>query len=119
MLTSICLKGVNVGYPLGINASDVKVSEIDFNPEFITRVIPKIDWSVLHKAAELLGHAEDLPKELDEEWDKDEKFLKKAHHALLEVEVVEGELICPETGRKFPINNGIPNMLLNESEVEL
>jgi len=26
-------------------------------------------------------------------------------------------LICPESGRKFPISKGIPNMLLNEDEV--
>lgn len=119
MLTSMCLKGVTVGYPLGINANDVKVNEVYFNPEFVTKVIPKLDWPALHKAAETLGHAEDLPKELADEWHKDEKFLKKAHHVLLEIEIVEGELICPETGRKFPINNGIPNMLLNEAEVDL
>jgi len=35
----------------------------------------------------------------------------------LQVEVKEGFLVCPETGRQFPITNGIPNMLLNEDEV--
>lgn len=34
-----------------------------------------------------------------------------------QVEVVEGELECPESGRKFPISEGIPNMLLREDEV--
>jgi len=34
-----------------------------------------------------------------------------------QVEVIEGYLICPETERKFPIFNGIPNMLLNEDEI--
>jgi multifunctional methyltransferase subunit TRM112 len=29
----------------------------------------------------------------------------------------EGILICPETGRRFPVAKGIPNMLLNEDEV--
>ena len=33
------------------------------------------------------------------------------------MEVLEGALICPETGRRFPITGGIPNMLLNEDEV--
>ena len=36
----------------------------------------------------------------------------------LQVEVKEGDLVCPDTGRKFPITNGIPNMLLTEDEVE-
>ena len=30
---------------------------------------------------------------------------------LLQIEVKEGALVCPETGRQFPITNGIPNML--------
>nr|CAD7570404.1 unnamed protein product [Timema californicum] len=86
MLTSKCIKGVSVGYPLKIEAKDVQVSEIDFNPEFLVRIIPKLDWSAFYKAAE-------------------------------SVEVIDGELICPESGRKFPINEGIPNMLLNEDEL--
>lgn len=47
----------------------------------------------------------------------EEDVMKRIHHALFEVEVVQGELVCPETGRKFPIRQGIPNMLLNEDEI--
>ena len=46
-----------------------------------------------------------------------EDFMKAVHHVMVEVEIVEGELQCPETGRKFPISEGIPNMLLREDEV--
>ena len=49
--------------------------------------------------------------------ENDEDLLKKVHHALVEIEVVQGHLECPESGRQFPITNGIPNMLLNENEV--
>ncbi|KZC04240.1 tRNA methyltransferase 112 like protein [Dufourea novaeangliae] len=105
MLTSKCLKGVTVGYPLGIVAKDIKVSEVDFNSEFIARIIPKLDWATLWKAAESVNI------------ETNEEFLKKVHHVLLEVEVINGDLLCPESGRKFPINDGIPNMLLNEDEV--
>ena len=45
---------------------------------------------------------------------EDEALLRRLHRVLLEVEVVEGELECPETGRKFPIRNCIPNMLITE-----
>ena len=34
-----------------------------------------------------------------------------------QVEVIEGELECPESGRRFPVEEGIPNMLLREDEV--
>ncbi|ELU10956.1 hypothetical protein CAPTEDRAFT_18807 [Capitella teleta] len=117
MLTSNIIKGVKNGYPLKISASDVQLIDVDFNPEFITRMIPKINWKVLHEAAQSLGHANDLPAELNAEYEADQEFLKKTHHVLLEVEVQEGDLICPETERKFPISHGIPNMLLKEEEI--
>lgn len=117
MLTSKCLKGVVTGYPLAINATDIKVKEVDFNPEFISRVIPKLDWEVLWVAADSIGHSDGLPRSLENKYDENEEFLKKAHKVLLEVEVEEGHLTCPESGRQFPISKGIPNMLLNEAEV--
>ncbi|XP_014262368.1 multifunctional methyltransferase subunit TRM112-like protein [Cimex lectularius] len=117
MLSSKCLKGVTQGYPLGIQAKGVKVIEVDFNVEFISRVIPKLDWATLHKAAETLGFGDDIPQTLVDNYEENEDFLKKVHHVLLEVDVIEGDLICPETGRRFPINFGVPNMLLNEDEV--
>ncbi|XP_060520466.1 multifunctional methyltransferase subunit TRM112-like protein [Cylas formicarius] len=117
MLTSKCIKGVSVGYPLAIKASDVRICEVDFNPDFVSRIIPKVDWPVLYNAAESIGQVEDLPKELSENYENDHNFLKKAHRVLLEVDVIDGELVCPESGRKFPISNGIPNMLLNEDEI--
>ncbi|XP_062147462.1 uncharacterized protein LOC133856266 isoform X1 [Alnus glutinosa] len=43
-------------------------------------------------------------------------FLNKFHHALLELHLEKGALVCPETARRFPVNQGIPNMLLHEDE---
>jgi len=44
-------------------------------------------------------------------------LLKTLHHALLEVHVEEGKLVCPKSDREFTIKQGIPNMRLNEDEV--
>jgi multifunctional methyltransferase subunit TRM112 len=60
---------------------------------------------------------ESLPETISETMQEDDEFLKTMHRVLMEYEVEEGELICPETGRKFPISKGIPNMLLQENEV--
>ena len=57
-----------------------------------------------------------LPDEVTEETLQEEEFLKLFHHALLEVTLEEGALVCPETGRRFPVKKGIPNMLLTEDE---
>lgn len=119
MLTSKWLKGVTVGYPLGITATELKISEVTFNPEFITRIIPKLEWPALKQAVESVAEeAYHLPNELIENYEENEEFLKKVHHVLLEMEIVNGHLTCPETGRTFPISNGIPNMLLNEDEIQ-
>ncbi|KAM7000837.1 multifunctional methyltransferase subunit TRM112-like protein [Tautogolabrus adspersus] len=115
MLTSH-VKGVTKGYPLLIKATEVKTNEVEFNPQFVSRMIPKLEWSALIQAAEELGHRQDLPGELVPDYEKDEEFLKRVHRVLLEVEVIEGFLQCPESGREFPITRGIPNMLLNEEE---
>lgn len=47
----------------------------------------------------------------------DEEMLQELHHFLFELHVLEGQLVCPESGRRFPIKDGIPNMLLHEDEV--
>nr|XP_057916154.1 multifunctional methyltransferase subunit TRM112-like protein [Doryrhamphus excisus] len=115
MLTSH-VKGVTKGYPLLIKATEVKVNEVEFNPQFVSRMIPKLEWSALVQAADELGHRQDLPGDLVSDFENNEEFLKKVHRVLLEVEVIEGCLKCPESGREFPISKGIPNMLLNEDE---
>uniref|UniRef100_A0A3B4YDH5 Multifunctional methyltransferase subunit TRM112-like protein n=1 Tax=Seriola lalandi dorsalis TaxID=1841481 RepID=A0A3B4YDH5_SERLL len=112
MLTSH-VKGVTKGFPLLIKATEVKVNEVEFNSQFVSRMIPKLEWGALVQAAEEVN----LPGELVPNYETNEDFLKKVHRVLLEVEVVEGCLQCPESGREFPISRGIPNMLLNEDEV--
>ncbi|XP_060081256.1 multifunctional methyltransferase subunit TRM112-like protein [Ylistrum balloti] len=117
MLTSNIIKNTTNGYPLKIVASQIEIKTVDFNPEFITRMLPKMDWPALHQAAQSVGHGEGLPETLKENYEEDEELLKKVHHVMMQVEVIEGNLVCPESGRQFPISSGIPNMLLNEDEV--
>ncbi|CAG2112744.1 unnamed protein product, partial [Medioppia subpectinata] len=95
-------------------ANEVKEVMVEFNKDFIQRVVSKMDWTVLSTTAAQFGV--DLPSDLPQSQANDD-LLKKIHHALLEIEVMSGHLVCPETGRKFPIAEGIPNMLCNEDEV--
>ncbi|RUS73845.1 hypothetical protein EGW08_018389 [Elysia chlorotica] len=118
MLTSNIIKGVTKGFPLGITSTKVEVKEVDFNPAFVVKTLTKIDYPALYQAAKDIGYADGLPEKLEDNIKENEELLKKLHNALLQVEVIEGELVCPESGRKFPIANGIPNMLLQENEVE-
>ena len=114
------VKGVMNGYPLNIEATEVAVEETDFNDEFVVRMIGKLEWGAFLQAAKQvsgLTEIPELPAELNQDIMADEDFLKAVHHVLLEVKVVEGALVSPESGRSFPVTKGIPNMLLNEDEV--
>eukprot|EP00270_Netrium_digitus_P002193 TRINITY_DN1243_c0_g1_i1.p1 TRINITY_DN1243_c0_g1~~TRINITY_DN1243_c0_g1_i1.p1 ORF type:complete len:123 (-),score=29.31 TRINITY_DN1243_c0_g1_i1:272-640(-) len=110
------IKGVTDGYPLKIEVEKTEVKECEMNPDFLRHIFPKLQWKSFCEAAKTMG-VEGLPDEVDEKMLHDEDFLKKFHHALLEVHLEEGSLVCPETGRKFSVSKGIPNMLLNEDEV--
>ncbi|KAH7683499.1 multifunctional methyltransferase subunit TRM112 protein [Dioscorea alata] len=110
------VKGVVNGFPLRLEASTWVEKEVDFNADFLRSMFSKIDWPALFGAAQTVGYVA-LPESADASMLESEDFLKKFHHALLEIHVEEGALVCPETGRRFPINKGIPNMLLNEDEV--
>eukprot|EP01120_Amphizonella_sp_Union-15-10_P003224 TRINITY_DN13654_c0_g1_i1.p1 TRINITY_DN13654_c0_g1~~TRINITY_DN13654_c0_g1_i1.p1 ORF type:complete len:121 (-),score=18.78 TRINITY_DN13654_c0_g1_i1:27-389(-) len=108
------VRDVKKPYPLLIKATKVELLEVPYEAELVKAMIPKIEYSVVVEAATSLGY-NDLPKQLPTTLE--EEFLKKLHHALFKIDVVEGELICPESKRSFPITNGIPNMLLTEDEL--
>mmetsp|Transcript_55278 Transcript_55278/g.131294 ORF Transcript_55278/g.131294 Transcript_55278/m.131294 type:complete len:124 (-) Transcript_55278:72-443(-) len=103
--------------PLGIEASEIAEKEREYNQEFLAGILVRVDWDSFLAAATTLGHAEGLPATKEEVDESDDDVMKKVHHALLEVDVIAGSLICTETGRKFPISGGIPNMLLHQDEL--
>ncbi|XP_036335619.1 multifunctional methyltransferase subunit TRM112-like protein [Rhagoletis pomonella] len=116
-LTSKAIKGVKVGFPLKLTIAKKDIIESEFNPTFVERLLPRLDWSAIRLAAEVVDLGDDIPAEQPTNIAENEELLKKLHHLLLEIDVLEGQLECPETGRIFPITEGIPNMLLNEDEV--
>jgi multifunctional methyltransferase subunit TRM112 len=75
-----------------------------------------VNYEALRAAAEQVG-VHDLPKTVAAEELEDPDVIQKLHHAMLEVHLEEGALICPETRRRFPVSKGIANMLLNADEV--
>ncbi|XP_059693418.1 multifunctional methyltransferase subunit TRM112-like protein [Haemorhous mexicanus] len=98
------------GFPLRIEAAEVRVRPVPFNAAFVSRLVPRLRWDALREAAE------SVPPEPTPGYEADEEFLRRLHHVLLEVEVLEGSLQCPDSGRRFPISRGVPNLLLSEDE---
>ena len=108
------------------------VEESTMDSVLLSKVLCKINYSGLLKAindirstpnlkpdlSTMLSEAPDIPSEPPKEGESvDEAILKALHFFLFDVHVLDGVLICPDTSRKFPINDGIPNMILHEDEV--
>lgn len=82
MLTS---PGNARGFPLKIEGATVEEVETDFNAEFISRMVAKLEWDALLGALQQLGVAHQLPSAVPDKYAEDEAFLKALHHVLVEV----------------------------------
>ena len=105
-------------FPLRIDVAEggVKQQPSDFSAELMLRLLPKLDWSALRQTARELGIA-DLPVAPPPDPASDEAFLKSLHDLIMDVHIVEGALVCPNCARRYAIKQGIPNMLLSETEL--
>ena len=115
--TPLLRQGTTSGFPLRIEVLQKEEREAEFHAEFLVNTLGKIEWDAFVGAARSIGADDGLPNTKPADVSGDEAFLRAFHHALLEVHVQEGYLVCPDSGRRFPITKGIPNMLLNEDEV--
>lgn len=115
LLTSRFLKNVQTGYPLKLAVDKFEEITTEYNQEFLQKMLNKVDYQALREAAQVVGQR--LPDALpDTSSPSKEDDLKVIHKALFDIEIITGTLECPESGRKFPISDGIPNMLCNEDE---
>jgi uncharacterized protein YbaR (Trm112 family) len=65
----------------------------------------KLDWGTT------------LPETFNEAMLNDAQFMTDLHLILVKRQILEGALKCPHCARIYEIKNGIPNMLLDETEV--
>jgi len=99
---------------LRLEATKVEVQESEYDEDFLKHLLPSLDWRLLREAATAVGISS-LPESLNLE--NDPEFLKALHHILFDIHVIEGRLICQESGQIFPIEEGRPNMMLPEDLV--
>ena len=122
------VKGTEKGFPLNIEATKIECEESPIDESFVTTLLPKIDYVALLSATRQIASMcipplPELPGELSfavgesSKFTLDEGLIKNLHRVLFDVHVVDGHLVCPDTGRRFPITQGIPNMVLHEDEI--
>jgi multifunctional methyltransferase subunit TRM112 len=103
-------KGATKGYPLQLGIEEMEIIESDFNPDFIISILPSLDWEGVLVAATAVG-IDGMPPILKAEMLNDLILIQAIHKLLLDVHVTKGVLTCPDTGRQFKIENGIPLMM--------
>mmetsp|Transcript_10970 Transcript_10970/g.18084 ORF Transcript_10970/g.18084 Transcript_10970/m.18084 type:complete len:134 (-) Transcript_10970:346-747(-) len=121
------VKGTEKGYPLNIEVTTIKYEESPVDKEFLLNLLPKVNYNALIAAVKQMSpHCEEPLPELPETMDVsntqqnqklDDDTIANLHKVLFDVYLVEGWLICPDTGRKFPVKESIPNMILHEDEI--
>lgn len=122
-LTNNTAAAAGKGFPLKITATEIRVDDsqnienAEQEISFVKGVLGMLDWPALVQGASEMGLST-LPPLLTEDLANDSDFLIALYHVLMKVHLVKGILTCPETGREFPVVNGIPNMMLEEEECE-
>ena len=104
------VKGVSSQIPFDLEVTDIEILQSDVDEEFIKRIVPGIDWNALLIAAKAIN-LEGFPEVFDSSILEDDDFLTLVHHLLINVQVVNGTLICKESNKRFPIINRIPNLV--------
>merc|ERR1712156_1057979 len=94
------VKGVSKPYPLIINSTKIEENEVEFSDIAVTRMIERLDYDALLSGLKNISCNHNLPATLPENYEGDMEFLKNMHHALFEIEIIEGDLVCEESGRK-------------------
>lgn len=103
-------------YPLRIVPQKVDSLSVEFNEEQIKKFIKKVDFSGLMQGIKDLNLKEvkyDFSTLAAEDFEK-EDVLQNLHGVLFEYVLVDGYMQCAGCGLKYPVNNGIADMVLNE-----
>ena len=87
----------------------MEVIESEFNQSFIFNILRTLEWQGVLIAASAVG-MEGMPAQFDAALLEDPEFLLAMHKLLLAIHIKKGNLMCPESGRRFPIENGIADM---------
>ena len=109
-------KCVSSNVPLRLIVDKSEIIETDFQEQLVVQTLKKLDYKNLHKTAADLGDST-FPTELTDTLLTDKDFLTRVHNMLFQFHVLEGKLLCENCKRAYLIKNGIPNLLLDETEI--
>jgi multifunctional methyltransferase subunit TRM112 len=102
-------KGIPNSLPLLIEITEMDVVETDVNASFMKHVLPSLSWEGLLVAANAVNLS-GMPASYSADLLEDNDFIEAVHRLLIDIQVKSGFLVCQESGKRFPIENGVPDM---------
>lgn len=91
--------------------------EAEYDKNLARRKLSKINLAAVQSAPADLNRLVIVSDSDDESGLKMEGAL--SHPMLFEIHVLEGSIVRSESGRRFPVNGFIPNILLHEGEARI
>lgn len=117
-----CKSAPQLSFPLHVRDAELELIELEFNAEFLTNILPRIEWPALRSVANevglsvpaVFGRDESETMDIDEGASSEisEEDLRKLHRVLLETQIASGMLVCGNCAHEYKILEGIPNFLL-------
>ncbi|EKX53286.1 hypothetical protein GUITHDRAFT_161000 [Guillardia theta CCMP2712] len=109
-------------YPLALEVERAEIRPSKVDQDTIISLLERLNWKVFLDALQAVGGEESIglerqfPQDMAEVIssacnDGDVHMFRALHRALFETEVMEGQLVCPATQRRFRIQEGVPNFL--------
>ncbi|KAI9907713.1 hypothetical protein PsorP6_003435 [Peronosclerospora sorghi] len=114
----------------------IVVLETQYSKTFMLHIMRSIDYPALCQTTKELNHPDvpSLPENIPSDLSDQDELLKLIHRVIfdmdnsrslftgcrgwfLQTNIVEGEMVCNNCGRSYPISNAVPNMLLEEDEL--
>ncbi|KAK2741479.1 hypothetical protein FQN57_005612 [Myotisia sp. PD_48] len=105
-------KSSAASYPLHVRNAELEQEDLEFQPEFIRNILPRIEWDALKISANELGFPAISDSKPEGDQLNDEQLLRELHKFLLETHVIEGQLVCGNCEHEYRIKDGIANFLL-------
>ena len=126
-------KSSPAAFPLHPQSATLSATEVDYTPEFILNILPRVNYDALVVITDSLSLGALLPERSvfeglverltsgtqeangqgeGEGQEGEEEVLKKLHRLLLETNIMEGNLVCGNCGFEYPVKEGVGNFLL-------
>jgi len=102
-------------FPLKFEECQLVQEELEFNPEFISHILERLDWAAIVQVARDLGNEtlpSTKPEDLDPIMEDHQVILRDLHTLLMETQIIEGRMVCRNCEHIYHIKNSIPNFLL-------